>query len=164
MTDAKDRRAALLDRLADHLLAHGLAGASLRPMAKAAGTSDRMLLYYFPDKAALLQATLQHLAARLTGMLDAHRAPAPVPPDTLLPRLIDMALAPDVWPYMRLWLDLAAAAAQGDPAARTTGHAIAQGFLDWLAPQLDAPEGAAMRLLVTVEGTVLLHALGVDAR
>lgn len=158
------RRAALLDRLADHVLAHGLEGASLRPMAKAAGTSDRMLLYYFPDKAALIAATLQHLAARLTRALDAQRAPTPLPPDDLLPRLRSLVLSPLVWPYMRLWLDLAAAAARGDATARETGHAVARGFLGWIAAQLDspAPERDAMRILVTLEGTSLLHALGLD--
>ena len=50
MVEASDKRAALIDKLADHVLADGLLHASLRPLAKAVGTSDRMLLYYFKDK------------------------------------------------------------------------------------------------------------------
>ena len=59
-----ERRSVIVDRLADHVLAHGLVSASLRPLAKAAGTSDRMLLYYFADKSELLAATLQRIAER----------------------------------------------------------------------------------------------------
>lgn len=97
-------------------------------------------------------------------MRAARRAPMPLPPEALLPRLVDLVLAPPVWPYMRLWLDLAAAAARGDADARRTGHAIAQGFRGWIAEQLDAPEAEATRLLVILEGTLLLHAIGLDTR
>jgi AcrR family transcriptional regulator len=43
------RRAEIIQRLTDYVLAEGLSAASLRPLAKAAGTSDRLLLYYFND-------------------------------------------------------------------------------------------------------------------
>ena len=45
MTRTDKDRTRLLDRLAAHVIAHGLSAASLRPLAKAAGTSDRMLMY-----------------------------------------------------------------------------------------------------------------------
>ena len=60
---ADDRRDALIDRLADHMLAIGIGASSLRTLAKAAGTSDRMLLYYFRDKDELVAATLERIAA-----------------------------------------------------------------------------------------------------
>ena len=41
MAPADDRRDAILDRLADHVLAHGLAAASLRPLARAGGISEK---------------------------------------------------------------------------------------------------------------------------
>ena len=47
----------LLPLLTAHVLAHGLGGASLRPLAKAAGTSDRMLIYHFGTKEALIRAS-----------------------------------------------------------------------------------------------------------
>ncbi|MEI6159755.1 MAG: TetR family transcriptional regulator [Roseococcus sp.] len=70
MSIREERRSAALARMADHLLREGLAGASLRALAKAAGTSDRMLLYYFADKDELLGATLAHIAAELAALLD----------------------------------------------------------------------------------------------
>ena len=52
MTKKKPNRQALLADLAEHVLKNGLNNASLRPMAKAAGTSDRMLIYHFGSKDA----------------------------------------------------------------------------------------------------------------
>jgi AcrR family transcriptional regulator len=160
-TDA--RRAALVERLADHVLAHGLGAASLRQLARTAGTSDRMLLYYFPDKEALMAAVLQALAGRLTATLEA-AAGAPMPAAALRPRLTALLLDDAMWPYMRVWLELAARAAAGDKAAQAVGGALARGFLHWVETQLD--EGSteeAARLLATAEGQVLLKALGLEA-
>ncbi len=68
MTDIHDsRRAALLDMIADHLLAAGLGKSSLRLLAAACRTSDRMLLYYFADKDSLMVAALQAISLRLNG-------------------------------------------------------------------------------------------------
>lgn len=49
------------EKATDHVLAHGLLGFSLRPVAAAIGTSDRMLLYHFDGKDDLV-ATILRLA------------------------------------------------------------------------------------------------------
>lgn len=166
MTDRADRRSALLDRMADHLLAHGLEGASLRPLAAAAGTSDRMLLYYFADKDDLLGAVLDHVAARMAALLgQAGAGAASRPYPELLREVADAVRAPILRPYMHLWLDLAAAAARGrEPHARVAGR-IADGFLAWAAERLLVEREAdrvpqAALLLATVDGLALLDAVG----
>ena len=55
---AADRRADLTEQATDYVLQHGLIGLSLRPLAHALGTSDRMLLYHFDSKADLVAAVL----------------------------------------------------------------------------------------------------------
>src|SRR5271154_452143 len=70
MTVRDERREAAIEPMADHVLSEGLAAATLRPLAAAAGTSDRMLLYYFADKDELLTATLARIATRMTAQLD----------------------------------------------------------------------------------------------
>jgi AcrR family transcriptional regulator len=162
-----DRRAVLLDRMADHLLAHGISESSLRPLAKAARTSDRMLLYYFSDKAKMITATLEHIALRLGMALAQQGASTPLPIDQLTPKLFDLLCAESLWPYMRLWLEIASLAAKGDPVCRAVGERIARGFLDWGAAQLDSPTAEARareaaRLLVTIEGMVLLKSVDLD--
>ena len=159
---ADDRRTALLDALADHVLANGLSASSLRPMAKAAGTSDRMLLYYFKDKDELVSAVLATLAGRLTALLATHMAEAPLPLDTLRARLATVLTDDTLWPYMALWLEMASLAARGDPVCRAVGEQLGRGFLAWGSAQLDSAdiEGDAARLLVSLEGMVLLRSLG----
>ena len=49
-----DRREKLVERATDYALEHGLVGLSLRPLAAALGTSDRMLLYHLGSKDALV--------------------------------------------------------------------------------------------------------------
>ena len=89
MTSAQDKRSDLIEKLADHILADGLLNASLRPLAKAVGTSDRMLLYYFKDKDDLIEAVLDHIAARITVILEQSRAPEPLPLELLAPMLLE---------------------------------------------------------------------------
>jgi AcrR family transcriptional regulator len=59
MTQGTKRRAALAEAATDHVLEHGLLGLSLRPLAAALGTSDRMLLYHFADKDDLVATVLR---------------------------------------------------------------------------------------------------------
>ena len=163
----EDRREALVEILADHVLAEGLPATSLRVLARAAGTSDRMLLYYFPDKAALVAAVLERLAQRLVPLLDARQPTVPLPPQHLLADLLSIVEAPEVWPYMQVWLEIAAAAGRGDATCRAVGEKIARGFVAWVEARLDRattadPAETASRLFVAVEGMVLLRAVGLD--
>lgn len=146
------------------MLAHGLAASSLRPLAKAAGLSDRMLLYHFKDKAEVVAATLQTVAMRQMAMLGGAAGP-PLPLAALRPRLADTLLDEASWPYMRLWLEVAAAAAQGDAMLGGIGESIGRAFLAWGAAQIAAEtpeqrEREAAQLLMGVEGMVLLKAIG----
>ncbi len=161
------RRAEILERLADHVLAHGLSASSLRPLAKAAGTSDRMLLYYFADKAEMMTATLAVIAMRIMAAMEARKAPAPLPLEQLQPILLDAMIDDEMWPFMRVWLEIASLAANGDAFYRAVGEQLGRGFLAWGASQIDAPSEAqrqkeAVKLLVMAEGMVVLKSIGLD--
>lgn len=168
MKKADIRRQALTEKIADHLLAEGLQGASLRPLAAAAGTSDRMLLHYFENKEELLGAALQCVTTRLMTLLESARA-EPMPVQALLPLLVGMLKDPFVRPFLRLWLELAAQAAADDAMYRAIGRNIGEGFFDWIAAALhvDREEdrlSTASLALATLEGLVLLDALGMEAK
>lgn len=161
------RRAEIIERLADHVVTHGLSASSLRPLAKAVGTSDRMLLYYFADKAEMLTAALGQIAFRMTMLMEARKAPKPLPAEHLQPILLEAILDDEMWPYMRVWLEIASLSAKGDPFYRAVGEQLGRGFLEWGAMQIDAPTQAqrqkdAARLLVMAEGLVVLKSIGLD--
>jgi AcrR family transcriptional regulator len=63
------RRAELLERSYRYVLAHGLAGISLRPLAAAVGSSPRVLLFLFGSKDGLVRALLARARAQETELL-----------------------------------------------------------------------------------------------
>lgn len=65
------RREELLDQVTDHVLEHGLIGLTLRPVAAAIGTSDRMLIYHFGNRDALVSAVVARAGDRATAEIDA---------------------------------------------------------------------------------------------
>jgi AcrR family transcriptional regulator len=160
------RRQQLLERMADYVLAHGLQGASLRPLAAAAGTSDRMLLHYFADKDELLTATLNLVTQRLVTLLDSART-APMPFQHLLPYLAIMLKDVQIQPYMRLWFALLTGAVEGTEPYRTIARRILTTFAGWIASALhvdDEADRAPMAALTfaIIEGLSIFDALGDD--
>jgi AcrR family transcriptional regulator len=63
-TASQVRPAQLLDAIVDYLVKHGVAELSLRPLAKAVGSSPRVLLYYFGSKEELVVKALARLRER----------------------------------------------------------------------------------------------------
>jgi len=166
MKKTEVRKQAIVEKLADHLLAHGLKGASLRPLAAAAGMSDRMLLHYFADKEELLTTTLYQVTQRLLVMLDSAR-PHPMPFQELVALLSAMVKDASVRPYLRLWLELAASAYGGESYHRVVARRILDSYFDWVASALQVEREEERRPLASmalalVEGLVVLDAIGSD--
>ena len=63
-TADETRRIELLDAIVSYLVKHGVAGVSLRPLAKAVDSSPRVLLYYFGSKEKLLALAIRRLRDR----------------------------------------------------------------------------------------------------
>ncbi len=163
----EDRRSEILDKLADYVLAEGVSASSLRPLAEAAETSDRMLLYYFKDKAELMEATLTRVAERMVTLLGGYTAQDPLPMEVLRNQLAQVLIDDAAWPYMRVWLEIASLSAAGTEPYRQIGEQIGRGFLAWGESQLDSASPDARRkeaaqLLAFIEGLVLLKSIGLD--
>ena len=91
--------------------------------------------------------------------------PEPMPFRALLSRLAGMLGDPQIRPYLRLWLELAAVSAGGDESSRVTARRICDSFLAWISGALDVEreeERAPLAALAfaTTEGLVLLDAVG----
>ena len=155
----------LLPLLAGHVLAHGLGQASLRPLAKAAGTSDRMLLYHFGTKEALIADLLAYLAQAYAAALDAalggERARTRA---EVITRILAQGDAPQMQPFMALWWEIVAGCARGVPGFAPAAQAMMDELLGWLEGQMPAddpdPAGGARYLLTLIEGTMMLGAIG----
>lgn len=63
------RRAELLDAALDYVCRYGLAELSLRPLAKAVGSSPRVLLHYFESKESLVVEIVRRGRVRQQAMM-----------------------------------------------------------------------------------------------
>jgi AcrR family transcriptional regulator len=123
------RRGATLGRATDYVLAHGLSGLSLRPLASALGTSTRMLLYDFGTKELLVEAVLAEARSRLAGMLADHLATVdPTRGDTVRALWSWLTSAEQV-PYLRLFFQIYVDAISRPEAY---GHRGTRMVSDWL--------------------------------
>ena len=167
MEKTEMRRRVILEKIADHLLEQGMKGSSIRPLAAAAGISDRMLLHYFENKEEVMTAALHLVAERMVILLNSARS-VPMPYHLLIPHLAAMRTDPNVRPYLRLWLELAALSASGEEVYRQVSRQLGDYFYEWLAGELlveNEAERASLAALafVTVEGFVFLDAIGENA-
>jgi AcrR family transcriptional regulator len=168
MPPRQQQRERVLARLADHLLATGLSQASLRELARVGGVSDRMLLYYFADKAEVLAGACGVIAQRVT-----HGLAATFPPGTRLSATEMMRAAAklttsgELRPFMRLWVEIVAAAARGEAPFVDIAATLLDGFLGWVGAHLvvspggDAEAEAAL-VVATVDGLALIDICRAD--
>jgi AcrR family transcriptional regulator len=175
------RRAELLDACYAYLLEHGLAGLSLRPLAKATGTSPRVLLYLFGNKEQLVRELLARArreqvdliakalgrAALKTGASEAGgpegSAPAGPPLDAGAAADMVWALlsAPEQRPMVRLTYEAFLRSVSRDPGPwQGYGAETARDWMDLLIrAQPDIPreqaEATATRTMALIRGLLL---------
>jgi AcrR family transcriptional regulator len=165
-----DQRERVTALLAEHLLATGLGQTSLRQLAKAADVSDRMLLYYFTDKADVLGAAMARVAAQMSGGLAAALPEGTaLPPGELVVLAARLTSGEEMRAFMRLWVEVIAAAARGEePFVGIAGQVVA-GFRAWLAPRLDVPPGTdrealAGAIIALIDGLALVDICSSEAQ
>ena len=138
------RRADVLARAADYVLERGLAGLSLRPLAKALGTSPRMLLYDFGSKEQLVQDVLAEIRRREVTLLEAEVR--------TLEDVWAWIAAPEREPFLRLFFEVyVGGLADGEAAP------LVQDWLDFLLEQWHPPvdEATATLMVAVVRGLLL---------
>jgi len=155
----------LLTAMAAHVRGTGLAGASLRPLARAAGTSDRMLIYHFGTKGALIGALLDHLAEE---MLSALSAALPQPraetESACAAEIVGLLRTPTFRPYLRVWCDIVSAAGRAEGDHVEAARRILKGQVDWIASRLpedmSRPTLRAREMLTLIQGVLVMEVAG----
>ncbi len=158
-------RESLLPALAAHVLEHGMEHASLRPLAKAAGTSDRMLIYHFGSKEQLVDDVLAYVADTYRQLLDdAFSGGRAKTRDEVLSRVLDSTGDQTMQPFLALWWQIVAGCARGNTGYLDAAQSVMDSLLDWLESQMPAddpdPKGGARLLLTIIEGTQMLDSIG----
>lgn len=147
------RRDELANAATDYALEHGLIGLSLRPLAEALGTSDRMLLYHFRDKDDLVATILSTTSARSVRTL---RQLAP--PRDLRSAVLDLWRAVTTGPQQscqRLYVEAAALGLFGREPYAT---AVREANADWVSAVADHFARAGLRRAAARQATILVDA------
>jgi len=159
------RKVQLRGAALDYLLEHGVANASLRPMAAALGTSARILMFHFKSKEGLLQEALEELHLRLQASFAAMAGSGPrrVPP---LKRFWLWATRPKNYPYLRLLYEAQIVAVQ-NPAVY--GRYLKKTSSEWQAISLRAMTesirtGAMATLCIAVFDGLMLEFMSTGNR
>ncbi len=148
--------------LARHLLQTGLGAISLRQLAAAARISDRMLLYYFTDKAEALSAAMAQVAAELTVQLETALPPPTLwQPRALAAAAAQLTVSAPMRPYMRLWIEVVAGAARGEVPFPQLASQIAAGFIAYVELRIDPagladPRATATTIVALIDGLAVI--------
>lgn len=164
MDKTQQTKARFLEGMAAYVLEHGLNTASLRPLARAAGTSDRMLIYHFTSKDQLVAELLQYLSDDMAEKLDL--ALPPKRAETMqqcMEHILVLLRTEEFGRYLRLWLDILAQAGQGHADHKETGKKMIDSYLSWLKNHvpLDTPDPdkTVSLMLTLIDGIIVLDTL-----
>jgi AcrR family transcriptional regulator len=127
----------VLAAVADYVLAHGVTDLSPRSVARAAGTSYRMLLYHFGSKEHLVRAAIQDARTRDVRMLTraiARQGP-PSPPE-LVHRMWHWYASPRRAHLLRPVCEVWALSQQQPPRVQGVHEPVAEDLVGWVADGL----------------------------
>src|SRR5437763_6218934 len=150
------RREELLERGYRYVLEHGVADLSLRPLAAAVGSSPRVLLFLFGNKAELVQALLWRARQDELDLLSRVRSEGDLA--TLAAELWGWLAAEEHRPLLKLWVE-GYARSLVEPRGPWAGFARTT-VNDWLEVLGDAQSAAVRKSrAVEAERTAVLAVL-----
>ena len=169
MSKKQKQKQQCLERLTDHVLTTGLSQTSLRQLAAAASVSDRMLLYYFKNKPDIMAQTLLNAAQAMA--LELNKA-IPVEQKMGMPELLSLGIeltqSDTMKPFMRLSLQIASKASQGEAPYSETAQLIISGFIVWIEERLITADPSVRRrqaifILAVIDGFGVLS-VGIEQK
>lgn len=152
MVNDVPRKDVLLDGALAYVLRNGVADLSLRPLAAALGTSDRMLVYHFGSKRALVERVLDRASSDLAAIVLDEMAAGGSSAERL-ERLWDRLAGATAERHLRLWFEVQGLAATGHEPYASAVPRLLNAWLDLsraVLVELGAPPERARRV-ATVE-------------
>ena len=120
----------LLDDIVDHLVERGVGELSLRPLAKAVGSSPRVLLYYFGTKEDLVVKALARLRERQRSAYEHMKAAKFATPEDACRAIWKSMSAPQSEPLFRMFFEAYAMALRHP---RRFSEFLRTAIEDWLS-------------------------------
>ncbi len=170
MVSKEEQRERVVARLSESFLETGLSQTSLRQLAAVAGMSDRMLLYYFSNKSDIILTVLSRIAADIADQLAQAIPETPtLAPAALIAKAVAVTQSEGMRPFMRLWIEVIAAASRGKQPYSAVAQQIALGFMDWIEARLEGEAGKAKHanaamIFAMIDGLALLDVCAGEAQ
>lgn len=172
MPKRRSARETLRAAVADYLLENGLADLSLRPLAAAAGTSARMLVYHFGSKEGLIAEAMAEIRSRQRTLAERWIARHPkASPEELLRFVWSWITAPEHEPYLRLFLEVLGRGVRKGEHFAEFSRATFEEWVDWAERRAgragrtaEAARARAILTVATVRGLAFYYLATKDRR
>jgi AcrR family transcriptional regulator len=159
MTEEVGAREQLLERVMAYAAAEGIAGKSLREIARGAATSHRMLLYHFGSREGLLAAIVAAIEAQQRAVMVAMAEHARTPRELMI-GLWEQVSREQLRPFVKLFFEVFGLVAQGAPGTEGLRETLTQPWLTDAAEVAQVigvvSDPAELRLGVAVSRGLLL--------
>lgn len=171
MAKRPSSREALRARAADYLLENGLSDLSLRPLAAAAGTSARMLVYHFGSKEELIAEAMAEIRSRQRKLAERWiTRHSKASPEELLRFVWSWISAPEHEPYLRLFLEVLGRGVRKGEHFAEFSRATFEEWVDWAERRgragrtAEAARAHAILTVATVRGLAFYYLATKDRR
>jgi AcrR family transcriptional regulator len=147
-------------------LEFGLARLTFAAVARYLGTSDRMVVYYFPTKAALVTAVIQQFGSGLRHLLESAFGVTPLDVHDLVRQAWPVLTTPAADRIFARYFELVGLAAAGQAPFDGVAQDLLLGWVEWLTPRTRGDDdatrrGGALAAIAQLDGLLLLrHLLG----
>ena len=156
----EDKQIVVAEAIANYLIEQGLENSGIRALAKAAGISDRMLIYYFGSKEAAIAAALEFIAAKLAHKLQAQIPGNNMSANKLFEELVAAGSSKEFQPVIRLWFELVGHAVRGEAPYQDSVRVMAQNWELWIASKLKKSAVSQTEMVFAqVEGKLMIDLL-----
>ncbi len=156
----ENRRLEIIAAAATHLVDHGFQNSGLRAIAKSAGISDRMIMYYFETKEELVSEALSLIGESLADGMDKSVPNGNLSPRQLLDELSDALKSEEVQAALRLWFEIVGLAMRGQQPYQKTAALLLLRSQEQIRKKLRSDQKhRAREVLSTLEGQMMIDLL-----
>ncbi len=140
-------RESILEAAVEVALELGMAGLTFSKVGARLGISDRTVVYYFPNKQALIGAVASALVRDLEGLLDQAFGSTPRSERELVKRSWPALTTPQADQVFRLYFEIVGLAAAGQAQFKELAQSLVGGWVQWLMPRTVGTDEHTQRVL-----------------
>ena len=137
----------LLAVAVDIALTEGVSAISFGRVAKQLGISDRMVVYYFPNKTDLINSVVFEIGLRLQTMLESAFGPEPLEATELMRRAWPVLSTDAVMPMFDGFFEIIGLASVGKSPYSDLAPLLLNGWIEWLVPRVVASDEVQQRAI-----------------